>query len=314
MSLPKEVRIGLLATISTVILFTGFYFLKGANLFSNDKEYYCFYTNVEGLQNSGNVQIKGLNVGHVSKLELMDGKGVRVVISLSKNIEKPRGTVANLASFDLLGTKMIRLDLGNGPGMVPAGDTLPTTREVGIIDNVSASLTPRLQELKVTIASFASALNGVNVIVGADNQKPINAAVNSIKLTADNLSKLSGTLSQESGEISGIIHNTNSITANLSKENDTVKRILANVSNVTGQLANAPIQKTLANLQTAISQLQGVMDKINSNQGSLGMLVNNKDVYNNLNSSLHSLNSLMEDIQAHPKRYINVSVFGKKDK
>ena len=244
----------------------------------------------------------------------MDGKGVRVVISLSKNIEIPRGTVANLASFDLLGTKMIRLDLGNGPGMVPAGDTLPTTREVGIIDNVSASLTPRLQELKVTIASFDSALNGVNVIVGADNQKAINAAVNSIKLTADNLSKLSGTLSQESGEISGIIHNTNSITANLSKENDTVKRILANVSNVTGQLANAPIQKTLANLQTAISQLQGVMDKINSNQGSLGMLVNNKDVYNNLNSSLHSLNSLMEDIQAHPKRYINVSVFGKKDK
>ena len=312
MSLSKEVRIGLMVTIALVILFTGFYFLKGANIFSSDKEYYCFYTNVEGLQNSANVQIKGLNVGHVSRLELVDGKGVRVIISLSKHIEIPNGTVASLASFDLLGTKMIRLDLGNDPGMIEAGSTLPTSREVGLIETVSASLTPRLQELQLTISILDSTLNNVNTIVGKENQQAITSAVNSIKLTANNLSQLSGALSKESGEIGSIIHNANSITANFAKENDTVNHILSSVNNITGQLANAPVQKTIANLQSTISELQGVMDKINNNQGSLGMLVNNKDMYNNLDSSLHSLNGLMEDLQAHPKRYINISVFGKK--
>jgi len=312
MSVSKEVRIGLLATISLIILFTGYYFLKGANLFSSDKQYYCYYSNVDGLQNSANVTIRGLIVGHVSGLKLDDDKGVRVVITLSKSTEVPIGTIASLASFDLLGTKMIRLDLGKGPGKVPPGDTLPTAREAGIIDNVSESLTPRLQELKVTIASFNSALNGINTLVGPDNQKAIAAAISSIQVAANNLSELSGSLSSESSEIKGIIHNTNNITANLAKENDTVQRILSNVNTISGKLAAAPITQTISDLQSTISQLKGIADKINNNQGSLGMLINDKSVYNNLNSSLQSLNSLMEDLKAHPKRYINVSVFGKK--
>ena len=94
------------------------------------------------------------------------------------------------------------------------------------------------------------------------------------------------------------------------KNNDTINRILSNASSITRQLSNAPIQKTLANLQQAIDELHGILDKVNNNQGSLGMLINNKDVYNNLNGSLHSLNSLMDDIKAHPSRYINVTVFG----
>jgi phospholipid/cholesterol/gamma-HCH transport system substrate-binding protein len=311
MSVSKEIRIGVLVTIALVILFIGFYFLKGASLFSSDKEYYCFYSDAEGLQNSANVQVKGLNVGHVTHLELKDGR-VRAIIALNKNISIPQGTVASLASFDLLGTKMIRLDLGTGAGQIPAGDTLPTTHEVGILDNVTAALTPRLQELKLTIAILDSTLRSVNMMLGQDNQKAISGAVNSMKVTADNLSHLSGALSAESGEISGIIHNTNSITANFAKENDTVKKILSNVSNLSGQLANAPIQQTVTYLQGTIAQLQGVVDKINNNQGSLGMLINNKDMYNNLNGSLQSLSGLMDDIKAHPKRYINVTIFGKK--
>ena len=109
-----------------------------------------------------------------------------------------------------------------------------------------------------------------------------------------------------------IIHNANSITGNLAKNNDTIQHILANASNITKQLANAPIQKTITDLQKSVAELHGVMDKINNNQGSLGMLINNKDVYNNLNSSLKSLNDLMADIKAHPSHYINVTVFGSK--
>jgi phospholipid/cholesterol/gamma-HCH transport system substrate-binding protein len=312
MSLTKEVRIGLLVSIALVILFTGFYFLKGASIFSKEKEYYCIYPNVEGLQHSANVQIRGLNSGRVARMELVDGQGVKVVISLSKSIEIPEGTVASLAAFDLLGTKMIKLDLGKGPGLVKSGSQLPTAKEGGIIESVSGELTPMLQKLSATIVIFDSALAHVNEILGEQNQKAIAGAIQSLKTTSDNLAMLSGALNSETVQISGILRNANSITGNLVKENDSIRHMIDNFSILSRQLANAPIQKTFNELQGVSTQMNGIMGKINNNEGSLGMLVNNKDVYNNLNSSLQSLNNLMTDIKAHPKQYINVTIFGKK--
>ncbi len=311
MALSKEAKIGLLAVISLVIFFVGFYFLKGANLFSSDQEYYCYYNSVEGLQNSANVQIKGLNVGHVAAMHLEPGKGVRVTVSISKDIQLPLGTIASLESFDLLGTKMIRLDIGSGPGILPKGAQLLTAREGGIVDNVSAELTPRLRELKNTISNFDTTLSSVNAVVNAENQLEIAAALKSIRITASNLAELSESLKKESGEISTILHNANSFSANLVKNNDTLNRILGNVSSVTRQMSNAPIQKTVEDIRATVAELKAVADKINSNQGTLGLLINNKDLYNNLNSSMKSLDSLEKDIKAHPGRYINVTIFGK---
>src|SRR6185503_18952075 len=113
-----------------------------------------FYGNVDGLQNSATVQIRGLNSGHVSRMELIDGTGVKVVIVMNKGVELPQGTVANLASLDLLGTKTIKLELGKGPGMLSNKPTIPTGIEGGIVDNVSEELTPRLRELRATIIAL----------------------------------------------------------------------------------------------------------------------------------------------------------------
>ena len=312
MSLSKEVRIGLLVTVSLIIFFIGFYFLKGASLFSNDRQYYCIYTNVEGLQLSANVQVRGLNIGRVSHMQLLDNKGVKVTISIYKSVEIPTGTVAALESPDLLGSKIITLNLGSGPGLLEDGATLNVSSEGGIVESVSGELTPRLRELKATIIGLDSALAGINAIVGPGNQAAIAGAIRSIQTTADNLAQVSGGLGKESGEITSIIHNANSITGNLAKNNDTIQHILTNVNTLSRQLANAPIEKSVAELQSTITEFKGIADKINNNQGSLGMLINNKDVYNNLNGSLQSLNSLMSDIKAHPTRYINVTIFGKK--
>jgi len=315
MNISKEVRIGVLVLAALVIFFTGFYFLKGADLFSNDKEYYCYFPNVDGLQKSSVIQISGIIVGHVSGMELTAGeKGVKLTLSVNKRIDVLAGTVANLAASDLLGTKVIKLEPGKGPDKLPPHTELPSKSDGGIVDAVSDQLTPRLAELKGTIAAFNKTLANVNSVIGEENQKELSSAIKSLNVSAHNLEAVSSVLGKESGEIKDIIHNTNSITGNLAKNNDTVQRILANVSNVTRQLANSPIQKTLTDLQKTTSQLQGIMDKINNNQGSLGMLINNKDVYNNLNSSIKSLNNLTEDLKAHPSRYINISVFGGKKK
>ena len=300
MKLSKEVKTGILATASIGIFFIGFYFLKGSSLFSNNKQYYCFYSNVDGLQNSANVLVRGLIVGHVSDMKLIDDKGVNVTISISKKIEIPQGTIATIVSSELLGPKTINLKLGPGPEKLEGGATLIGEKEKGMLDNVSGELTPRLQELKVTIAAIDTAMAGINAVLVP------------IKTTANNLAALTGTLNQQSGQIAAIMHNLNSFTANLERQNDTIKQMMANLNSVSRQLANAPIQKTVTELQLTVAQMKTIMDKINSNQGSLGLLINNKDLYNNLNSAVNSMQKLTDDLKAHPSRYINISIFGKK--
>lgn len=315
MRVSKEVRIGILVMAALVIFFVGFSFLKGAKLLSNDKVYYGYYTDVDGLQKSANVQISGMTIGRVSEMKLDDdGKRVRVSISMNKKIRIPVGTIARITSPDLLGGKVVRLDLGSGPGDAAPGSTLATDKDGGAIDNISGELTPRLHELKATITTLDSTLAGINNMVNAQNQQAISAAISSIKATADNMAALTGTLSAEGAEIKGIIHSANSITSNLEKSNDTVRRILSNVNKLSGQLANAPVEQTVNDLRKVSAQLQGVMDKASSKDGTVGMLLNDKEAYNNLNNSLHSLNSLIADIQAHPKRYVSFSVFGGKQK
>ncbi len=312
MRVSKEVRIGLLVFITGVILFTGFYLLKGADLFSTENKYYCYYTNLNGLINSSPIQLNGLNVGHIAKMELAGNRGVKVTITLSKTIQLTKGTIAGINAADLLGSKSIKLTPGPGPEILKDGEELLPASEGGAVENISGEITPRLQELKSTIIAIDTALAGFNAVMGAQNQKAIAAAIQSIVITADNLAKMSATLNKESGEITSLLHNANSISANLANSNDTIKRILSHVNNITGQLANSPIQKTLTELQSASASLESITKKINNNEGSLGMLINNKDMYNNLNSSIISIHALTDDLKAHPGRYINVSVFGKK--
>jgi phospholipid/cholesterol/gamma-HCH transport system substrate-binding protein len=313
MKISKEVRIGILATLSILIFFVGYNFLKNATVFSNDKEYYCFYKDIGGLQNSAVVQIMGLNVGHVAGLELVQGRGVKVTIAVGKNIDVPAGTVARLES-SLLGSPSITLEQGPGPGAQPTGTELKAEIEGGVMDNVSSELTPRLKELKTTIRSFDTTLAGVNAIVSAENQHQITEVIKSLKVTADNLAALSGALKDESGEIKSVVHNANSITGNLARSNDTVTQLLSHINSLTRQLNNAPIQKTFDELHEASASLKRVMEKIDKGEGSLGLLVNDKDLYNNLKTALSTLNKLMADLNAHPSRYVNISLIGGKKK
>ncbi|MES2701395.1 MAG: MlaD family protein [Bacteroidota bacterium] len=310
MYISKEVRIGFLVTTAIVIFFTGFYFLKGADLFSNNFKYYAYYPDIDGLQPSANIQIKGLNVGHVTKMELAGERGVKVQITVSKKVKLPQGTVANLASPDLLGGKVIQLVPGPGPGTLSPESELASANGGNAVDKLTNELSPRLRELKGTIVVLDSALRGVNALMSADNQAAISAAIKSIKTTADNLALVSNALGHESGAIAGIVRDAGAFTSTLAKSKDTIQRILANASTATRQMANAPIQRTIADLQKATDQLQSVVNKVNSSQGSLGMLINNKDLYNNLNGSVTSLRDLTNDMKAHPKRYLNFSVFG----
>lgn len=312
MKFSKEARIGLLVASAILIFFAGFYFLKGANIFSGENEYYVFYKDVQGLQPSSPVQVKGMAVGRVSEITLTGNGDVKVTIAVNKKTGIPEGSVAKLISTDLLGTKAISLQLSNSTDVAEDESTLPSEIEGGIIDAISVEITPLLQDMRHAVGTLDSVLLTVNNVLDPQARQNLKNSMASLDATMSNFSQLSSRLNSESAQMQSIIRNTNSITANLASNNERISRIITNAEQVSDQLNRAPLEKTINDLQATVNNLQMVVNKANSKDGSLGLLLNDQGLYNNLNSSLNTLNSLMADIEAHPTRYINVTIFGRK--
>lgn len=312
MTFSKEARTGLLVSVALVIFFLGFSFLKGSDMFSNERAYYCYFEDVEGLVMSANVVVHGYIVGNVADIRWEHEKGVKVKLLVRKDVPLNMGTVAVLAQGDLLGGKLIRLDLGTDPQIIAPEGSLKGVKEAGVIDNVTGQITPLVKTLSYTIAALDTVILGVNAMMTVQNRQAISASIQSLAKTAASIEVLSKALEAESGELKSVIHNTNSITGSLAKSNDTVHKMLSNLNTVSGQLAKAPLAKTVTELEQTTHELKVLLEKINKSEGSLGMMVNNKDMYNNLNKSVSSLDKLLTDLKEHPSRYVNISVFGGK--
>lgn len=301
MKLSKEIKTGLLVSISVLIFFAGFYFLKGANIFSSQNKYYCFFDKVDGLQVSAAVQVRGMSVGRVSDIELVDNKGVKVTITVDKDVNVTKGVEAKLASADLItGTKVIKLILSDNTEALAKGSDIPASIEKTFLDNIGDDVSPVVTTAKRVMAELDSVVVSVKDIVNDRNKQAIANSVASIEATTNNIAILSGKLRNQSERIEHILVNADTLTRNMSKASK--------------EVANAPIKQTVEEMQGTIAQLREVVNKINSGDGSLGKLVNDKELYNNLNNSLNSLDKLMTDLKAHPSRYINLTIFGRKNK
>ncbi len=312
MKISKEVKIGALFSVSLVVFFLGYYFLKNSDVFSDESEYVCYYDNINGVVASSVVEVKGLIVGHILSFELDESKKIKVTIQIKKNVKVMQGTKAVVSSNGLLGNSIIRLDLGNGPGLIPPGGSIPTGYEQGVVDNVSGQITPLITGLTQTVIALDTVIAGINVVAGVENRTAITEALRSIKNATASIETIAAELSKESGEMGQVIHNANSITANVARSNDTITKVLSNMNAVTRQLANSPIKKTVDELEQMASQMKSIMGKIDRGDGSMGQLVNDKNLYKNLNTTLNALEKLMADINAHPHKYVNINLIGRK--
>ncbi|RYD58220.1 MAG: MCE family protein [Sphingobacteriales bacterium] len=312
MKFSKEARIGLLVAISFLVFFAGFYFLKGANLFSGENEYYTYFNDIQGLQPAAAVQVKGLAIGRVTKIELNEGNKVRVAIAVSNKVKVTPGTVVNLIGADLLGTKVLSLEVAPGTTEVEDESVLPSKIEGGLLDNISGEISPLIEDLRHVVLVLDTVMVGVNTMLSDTTRRHLESSVASMDVAMKNFAQLSGKLNRESETMASIMRNANSVTSNLAANNREITSIINNANSFSKQLSNAPLEQTFKDLQATSAQLQGLMNKINSNNGSLGLLVNDKALYNNLNQSLSTLDLLMADIKRHPTRYINVTIFGKK--
>ncbi len=314
MKFSKEARIGLMVAVSVLVLFAGFYFLKGSNIFSSEYNYYAYYDNVSGLQPSAAVQLKGLQIGKVAAIQLNGKEKVKVTIAINKKTRLPSGTLANLTSLDLLGTKGISLDLGNGNEMLEDDATLPSAVEGGLVDKLSVEITPLLQDVRIVVNHVDSVLLAVNQIFSQQTREDLQKSIAALHVSMDHFSSLSGTLDHQSATIAKVIGNADKITTNLANNNNNIDQILKNLHTTTDNLSKARIQETIAKLDKMADELGQVSKKLNDGQGTLGMAINDKAMYNEINTTLKSLSELAADLKSHPTRYINLTVFGRKAK
>ncbi|MGO4288021.1 MlaD family protein [Chitinophaga sp. RAB17] len=319
LKLSNETKVGILTVLGITLLVLGFNLLKGKSLFSHNKTIYAVCNQVNGLQPANAVQVNGLVVGSVSNLEVMDKDASRILvaITITKKIDIPRNSVARISS-DLLGTKTVQMELGNASEYLKSGDTIYAAVDGSMTDALKAQLSPLVKKLEGTLSNIDSVLMSVNAILDTTAKGNLQDAIRSLNTTMRNFThtsaSLNGMLDPNTGNIQKTFNNLAAVTGNLKDNNAKITGILDNAQKATDALAKGNIDKTLAQLQQTATNLNATIAKLNTTDGTAGMLLNDKKVYNNLQYSLGNLNKLLEDLRVNPKRYVHFSLFGKKDK
>lgn len=317
--ISNEVKVGTMVVVSLAVLILGFNFLRGKGVFSSDEMYYTYYDNVAGLQEAAAVQLQGFKVGKVSKIALQADRKIRVEFLLDDELKLQEGTQVQMSTDNLLaGTKILALVMPvkekESAKVIAPENYVPSLEETDFLDDIKGNVSPILGTANKAVSSIDSILLSLNSIVNQDARVHINKSLRYLEQAMSDLSKLANALQKQSGNIEGILNNTNSLTANLSNSNQDIAQTLDNLNEFTGQLKEVPLDKTITDLQQTVIKLNTLVDQMNSPKGSVGLMLNDPKLYNNLTTSLKSLEELITDLQDHPSRYINISVFGRKEK
>ncbi|MRX48727.1 MlaD family protein [Pedobacter puniceum] len=312
MKISNETKVGILAAFAIAIFIIGYNFLKGNDIFSSENEFYAKYDKVEGLAISKPVLVNGYQIGRVSELTLLENGQILAQFKIDPKYAIPKNTIARLESTDLLGSKAVVFDLGSSMTYAMDGDTLNANVQQNILEQVE----PVQKKAQMLISRMDSILTSVNQILNPTFQENINRSFNSIARTLETLESTSktvdGMVGVQSKRIDNILANAESISANLKNNNQQITNIITNFNTMSDQLAKANFKQTLDNADKAVADLQAVMNKVNSGKGSVGLLLNDEKLYNNLNNAAQNLDKLMLDLKANPKRYVSFSVFGGK--
>ncbi len=310
--MSKEIRIGILVTAAVVVFFAGFQYLRGKGIFSTEKVFYTHFESVQGLQSSSLVTVRGMMVGRVRAIELADDGGIRVAMAVKDKYPLPRGTVATLYSVDLMGAKGIRLELGQSRETLDDGAILPAAVEPGKLDALTEELKPILRNVQRITLHLDTLLTGVNTVFSTETRLRLAHAVASLDATMQNFSTVSGTLKGKSDALARTIDNAEKTTAMLAGNRANIDSMLTNLNRLSTRLREAPIEQTVQQLQDVAGNINGLLRRIENGDGSLGQLVNDKALYQNLSQSAAEFSRLAEDLRKHPGRYINVNVFGRR--
>ena len=312
MKISNETKVGVLTIVALTLLIVGFNFLKGKNLFSNEKHLYAVFGELGSLKKSNEVKINGLPVGTVYDYTEIDKdlSGIIVTITLKRDVNIPKNSIATIES-ELLGTTYINISKGDQKEYLKDGDTLVTNRASSLLGDVKAQINPTLGKVRDAIDSLKMVLSGVNNLFEKDTKGNIQDIISNLKESTVSLKILLNTVN---GPLAGTLRNASSITENLKKNNDSITAAISSVKKTADKFSSLEIQPTIDTLQTSITELKKLLSKINNDNGTLGLLMSDRKLYDKLNEALLSAEILFDDLRVHPKRYTGSIVFNRKDK
>lgn len=314
MKISKEVKIGLLTFTALLILFFGYSYIKGSDLLGRRTELIAVYKNASGLSASNPVYLYGLKVGRVEKINI-DYNGEPSIIvnfSVSPDTRVPVNSTAKIVSSDIMGSKAIEIIPSQNTSYAESGDTLAGQVERSITESVTEVINPLQQKTVSLISSLDSVITIFQEVMDKETKDDIESSFRSIANTLKNLERTSGRfdnlVAAESERLQRILSNIEDISLMLADNKDNIRNITQNMSDITDSLAAADIKNTLNHANSVLADLDKTVDKINNGEGTLGSLVNDDKLYNDLNRSVKNLDRLISDIKKNPHRYLNFSV------
>lgn len=306
MKLSREIKTGIIVVGGILLFILGFSYLKSTPLFDDSKTFYAVYDHVGGLQTGTSVSINGYTVGTVNDIRFRDNSGkLLVTFSVNKNFDFSRNSQAELFDTGIIGGKGIQIQpVFDGAPMAKSGDTLPSSIRPGLTELVQQKLTPLQMKVEGAVSNADSLLINFNKVLDDATKanlrqgiEGLNELVSSFQKTADGINQLLG---RNQSQLDSTIDNFGRISANLAGVSDT--------------LANAGLGETVEQLQETLTNLSAVIARIESGEGTMGRLMKDEALYENLSEASRELDLLLQDFRLNPKRYVNVSVFGKKQK
>ena len=299
MKLTKEIKIALVAIVGILIMYFGINFLKGMNLFSTNNTYYMTFDDIQGLGASTPIYADGYKVGTVDGMEYdyKENGPIKVKVDINKDLRIPQGSKAEIVK-DLMGNLQVNLLLANNPReRVEPGGIIPGAVNGGMMDK-AANLIPVVEKM---LPKLDSILTSVNALLA---DPALAASLHNVETITSNLTvstrELNTLMAGLNKQVPGMLRKANGV--------------LDNTNRLTANLASLDVQGTLNKVNQTLESAHQFTEKLNSNQGSLGLLMNDTKLYDNLTSTMSHADSLVIDLKAHPKRYVHFSVFGRKDK
>lgn len=315
MKFSKEIKAGLIAILAVVGFVVLFQFMKGRSLFTTDNIFYAKYDNVEGLTQSSPVSINGLKVGQVDKIipqTSKDGKIHFIVkITVDDNFQFSKNSNLEIFEPSLMGGKEMRVNLFYGGATAKDGDTLKGAFKLGMMNSLSSQVGPVKDQLQTVLHRVDSLMVNANQVMNEQNREEI-------KILLHNLNKTVGALETTAGSVNKLVGNNDpKLQKVLDEASLTMKSgkvTLDKYGNLAESIDTQKLNATIANLDNTVGQLNKVVSGIDRGEGSLGKIMKDDQLYNNLNAASTNLNALIEDLKANPKKYVNFSVFGKNSK
>lgn len=322
MNISKEFKIGVTVTAAIGLFIWGFNFLKGSNLFSQKYILYAVYPKIDGLIEANPILINGYKVGQINEISLTQLKngeyGVLVKFLLTEDVNIPKKSIARAVSADLLGSKAVEIIYSNETEFVSSGDTLLSESEEGLKSAVSKQLAPLQLKAEGLISSIDSVMTVVTTVLNVRTRENLDKSFESIKKAIESLEhtayKLDDLVATEKAKISSIMTKLNSLATTLDNDKAKIDNIITNFSTLSDSLSKSQLKSAINNADKTLKELNQTMAQINSGKGTMGKLLKNDSLYNNLNNASADLDKLLIDLKENPGRYVHISVFGKKDK